>query len=137
MNIPWTGVNLWAVLAGTVASMILGGLWYSVLFGKVWLKLMGWKKEDIRKGDVNQAMAQTIVWAIVKAYGMALLVSAAGVQGAADGLVLGALVSALIVLPTIGTNYAFESKPPALLALTVGNHAAALLALGAILGAWR
>jgi hypothetical protein len=137
MNIPWTGVNLWAVLAGTVASMMLGWLWYSVLFDKAWIKLMGWKKEDIRKADVNKAMAQTIVWAIVKAYGMALLVSAAGVQGVVDGLILGALVSAVIVLPTIGTNYAFEARPPALLAITVGNHAASLLALGAILGAWR
>ena len=137
MNIPWTGVNLWAVLAGTVASMILGGLWYSVLFGKAWKNLMGWKKEDVQQGDVNKAMAQTIVWAIVKAYGMALLVSAVGAQGMRDGLALGALVSAVIVLPTIGTNYAFEKKPPALLAITVGNHAASLLALGAILGAWR
>ena len=41
MNIPWTGVNLWAVLAGTVASMVLGALWYSVLFGKAWKQLMG------------------------------------------------------------------------------------------------
>jgi hypothetical protein len=125
------------VLAGTVASMILGGLWYSVLFGKAWKNLMGWKKGDVQQADVNKAMAQTIVWAIVKAYGMALLVSAVGAQGVRDGLVLGALVSAVIVLPTIGTNYAFEKKPPALLAITVGNHAVSLLALGAILGAWR
>lgn len=33
---------LWAILAGVATNMILGMLWYGPLFGKAWLRGMGW-----------------------------------------------------------------------------------------------
>lgn len=34
-------INYYAVLAGAVASMIIGGIWYGPLFGKKWLEIIG------------------------------------------------------------------------------------------------
>ena len=138
MNIAWTAVNPWAALVALLAHMLIGVLWYSpVLFGNAWVRLSGVKKEDIQSSDVNKAMAMTIAWSVVKVYGLALLVGATGAAGVVGGLTLGLLLAVTIVLPSIGINYAFEKKPGALLALTVGNHAAALVVACAILAVWR
>jgi hypothetical protein len=35
-------LNLWAILAATVAAFVLGGLWYSpLLFGRAWVRANG------------------------------------------------------------------------------------------------
>ena len=44
------GVNLWAVLASAVATMVAGFLWYSpALFAKPWTILMGYDPNDKAK----------------------------------------------------------------------------------------
>ena len=41
-----TGFIILAAVAAAVASMILGGLWYGPLFGKIWMRFMGWNPSD-------------------------------------------------------------------------------------------
>ncbi len=138
MTLSWTDVNFLAILVSVVAHQAFGGLWYSqALCGKAWMELTGVKIEEIKRQDVAKAMTQAIVWSLVKAYAFALLIVAAGITGAVGGMVLGALLGLGAVLPAIGTNYAFESKPPKMLAITIGNHAIGYVIMGAILGAWR
>lgn len=43
--IGFEGVNLFAVLAAALVAFILGSLWYTVLFGKLWMQLAGVKKD--------------------------------------------------------------------------------------------
>ena len=38
------GVNIWAVLAATVAQFVLGAIWYMPLFGKLWGQIHGFDK---------------------------------------------------------------------------------------------
>ena len=46
------GVNLWAVLASAVATMVAGFVWYSpALFAKPWTILMGYDPNDKAKMD--------------------------------------------------------------------------------------
>ena len=45
-------VNFLAVLAGAVFNMVLGTLWYGPLFGKLWMKLIEKKKEDIESNPL-------------------------------------------------------------------------------------
>ena len=101
-------------------------------------KLMGWKKEDIRKADVNKAMAQTIVWAIVK-----------GVRHGASGVGRGGAGGGGRPdprRPGVGGDRAADDRNQ--LRLRGGDLRRCwrspwettpplLLALGAILGAWR
>lgn len=37
-------VNIWAVLAATVAMFVVGAFWYMVPFGKIWGKIHGFDK---------------------------------------------------------------------------------------------
>ena len=43
---PHIDVNLWAIGTALVSSFLLGGLWYGPLWGKVWLKEVGFKEND-------------------------------------------------------------------------------------------
>jgi len=42
-------INYWAVLVAALATFLLGGLWYTALFGKTWVKLHGYGDEQVKK----------------------------------------------------------------------------------------
>lgn len=42
-------VNLVAAVAAAVASMVVGCIWYGVIFGKAWMKLTGKKEMGDKK----------------------------------------------------------------------------------------
>ena len=41
------GLNWCAALATIIANLVLGFLWYGPVFGKMWVKLVGKKKDDL------------------------------------------------------------------------------------------
>lgn len=47
MTLPWPPLNLLAVIVTGVAAFLLGGIWYTALFGKLWIKLHGYTKEQV------------------------------------------------------------------------------------------
>jgi hypothetical protein len=78
MNID---VNLLAVLACGVASMVLGFLWYGPLFSKPWVKEMGWDINDTQrmesmKKSASWAYPQQFVGALIMAYVFAHILGA-------------------------------------------------------------
>jgi hypothetical protein len=84
-------VNWIAVLLGGVLSMVLGFLWYGPLFGKLWLRTIG-KREDELKSSAGMYIL-AFVAALATAYVLAVLVSALGVTTWWRGAILGAVVS--------------------------------------------
>lgn len=66
--INFGGFNWWAVLVATVVGFALGALWYSpVLFSKPWMKLQGFKEDDLRKGWIT-AMIVTFITTFLTAF---------------------------------------------------------------------
>jgi hypothetical protein len=59
-------INYWAVLVCGVAYMVIGSLWYGPLFGRWWMKQMGYSAETMGKPMANGMTA----W---KAMGLGLL----------------------------------------------------------------
>lgn len=53
-------VNIWAVLAGAVASMIIGSVWYGPLFGRTWMQLNGVDLNDVEKIRAMQKAAMPL-----------------------------------------------------------------------------
>lgn len=43
--VGFEGINLLAVLAAGAAAFVIGSLWYTVFFGKLWMKLAEVKKQ--------------------------------------------------------------------------------------------
>ena len=57
-------INYWAVLAATIAAIVLGFLWYGPLFGKVWMQLMGMDKKKMDKNMKKQMTKSYIILVI-------------------------------------------------------------------------
>ncbi len=59
-------MNYIAILAAAVASMVIGALWYGPLFGKVYIRAMGWEnKSTAEKKQMQKAMATSYIWQFI------------------------------------------------------------------------
>lgn len=83
-------VNYIAVVLGAVLNMILGMLWYGPLFGKLWLRLIDKKAEDIQGSP--RLYVFSFVAAILAALTLALVVGAFGATGFFRGVLSGGVV---------------------------------------------
>jgi hypothetical protein len=64
-------VNIWGVVAATVAAMAIGGVWYSkAAFGKTWMKLAKIDEARVAKEGM-QSMVGMLFISLVMAYVMA------------------------------------------------------------------
>lgn len=126
-------VNYWAVLAATVVTMVLGFLWYSVLFGNAWVKQLGKKKEEM-SGGVGLTYGLTALTALIGSWVLALLLTMADETTIASGLLAGLLIG-IAVSVKIGMNYLFEKRPLGLYLITIGYHLVSFLIAGLLIGA--
>ncbi|MGB8956567.1 MAG: DUF1761 domain-containing protein [Tumebacillaceae bacterium] len=135
MSFDMSSMNLWAVLVSVVISMVFGALWYSpVLFGNVWMKLVGLKPGETR--TATGPMIGTVIMTIIATYLLAVFIELAGATTAMEGLVVGLLLS-LVIAAKIAINYFFEGRGFQLYLLTIGFHVIPYLIGGVLLAAWR
>ena len=87
----FAGVNWVAILLGGLFSMVLGFLWYGPLFGKLWLRSIGKKAEELQSSPQMYIIA--FIAALVTAYVLAVLIGALGISVWWRGALLGAIVS--------------------------------------------
>ncbi len=133
-------INYLAVIVAAVADMVVGGLWYSVLFAKMWMKAAGKTKKDMEgKGkEAMQSMGLSTLAALVTAYVMAHMLQYIGAIDvrsawfAAFWLWLGFLAAG--VLPA----YAYEGQHRkwSLYFIFIGYKLVAFFAMALILTYW-
>jgi hypothetical protein len=139
MNI---GINLWAVLACGVASMMLGFLWYGPLFSRVWVKEMGWDSNDTQrmeqmKKSASTAYPQAFIGALLLAYVFAhvLLVFQSDSVGMA---MQGAFWMWLgFIVPVKYSDKLWGGKSFTLFFIDTGYYLVQLLLFAAILHTWQ
>src|SRR3989344_1004113 len=120
-------VNLWFILLAAVAQMVVGFLWYSpLLFGNLWMKLMGHTKASLEKA--KQDMARTYGLSFVSALVMAYVLRHASVfaaeyfgqQGISVGLSTAFWMWLGFVMPVQFTAVLFNKEPYKLFLLNTG-----------------
>ena len=129
-------INLWAVLAAGVASLILGGLWYSlVLFGKAWSAASGVTEEQAKSANMAKTLGTAFVLALIGAavFAMFLGPRPAPMFAMAAGLSAGLCW----VAGSFGINYLFEQRPLRLFLINGGYHTVQYTVIGAVLGLWQ
>ena len=128
-------VNWIAVVLGAVFSMALGFLWYGPLFGKVWLRSIGKKADDLSSSAGMYVFA--FLGALVSAYVLAALIGALGITVWWHGAVLGAVVSLGIGSMAALVNGIFH-RVPALAWLLFALYQLLLNAVeGLVFAVWR
>jgi hypothetical protein len=125
-------VNLIAVLLCGVASLVLGGIWYSpMLFAKAWQREAGLSDEQAKSGNMAMIFGGAFVLSLIAAYVFGMFLGAMPLAGA-----VGAGFSAGLcwVGASYGINYLFERRSFALWAINAGYHTLQFTLFGLILG---
>jgi len=129
-------MNLWAVLTCGIASMLLGGLWYSpALFGNAWLRATGITEAKARAANMAAVMGSAFLLSLIGATVFALFLGPKPELGFAIGA--GASAGLCWVAGSFGINYLFEQRPLRLFFINGGYHTLQYTLIGVILGAWH
>lgn len=123
-----------AVLLCGLATLLIGGLWYSpLLFAAVWQREAGVSNEALRSGSMPVRFGGAFVLGILAGAVFALFIGTemtivqATAAGAAAGIAW--------VAASFGVNYLFERRSLRLWLINGGYHAVQFTAFGAIVGA--
>jgi Protein of unknown function (DUF1761) len=84
-------INWLAVVAATVAYIALGGLWFTVFFGKAYAASLGREKIE-QKGMPPIFIVGPAVCGLAVVITSAVLIRALGIDAISDGLLFGAIV---------------------------------------------
>lgn len=136
MALDFGSLNWLAILAGLVAHMILGAVWFGVFAGP-WSRLAhpGKTREQIQAGPkwiYGIAAAGGLVTAIV----LAATLDAVGATDLGTALLTTLILWVGFVVVKYATTYAFEYRSWTLLAIDVGYPLVSMLAMATILALW-
>ena len=137
-------VNYVAVLAAAILSMIIGSLWFGPLFGKQWMKLMNFKKQDM-KGMKSSDMAKLYGVQFVGSLFMAFVLSHALVfaatylreSGVSAGLQTGFWNWIGFIAPVTVGSVLWEGKSWKSWLFNNAYYLVSLCAMGMLLAVWK
>lgn len=133
-------INFLAVVLATVASMVVGSLWYMPqVFGNRWMKLAGVSKKDMEKNSWKPILV-SIATSFVLAYVLAHFIYLADAFYAGDySFLMSALLTSLwawfgFTALRIWTHDIFEGRAKELTLLNAVHELVTFLAMGLIIG---
>lgn len=127
-------VNYWAVLAAAASAFVLGGLWYSVLFGKVWSREAGVTEAMARQGHPAKVFGGAFVLSLFAAYAFATFL---GTTPWKEATLYGFTAGLFWVATSFGINYLFAERSFKLWLVDGGYHTLQFTLYGLIIGLWR
>ena len=126
-------VSLVATVVATVFGFVLGALWYGPLFGKRCMAAVGMTGEELRKDfSPVKTYGATFVLGLVASYVFGLYLGPN--PGRAFSIVAGAAAGLCWVATALATNYLFERRSTALIAINGGYHAVRFTVIGLTFG---
>ncbi len=133
-------VNWTAVLAAAAACMVLGSLWYGPLFGKAWMKSMGWDPNQPMTPEKKKAGNKAMMWmvpvSLLTAYVLAHFVDYTASVTWAEGAQTGFWIWLGFQLTLLIQSVIFEGKKRETMVINASYQLAALTTMGAILAVW-
>jgi len=141
MNIDFSAIKWPAVAVAAVASFLLGGAWYSAIFGKLWIRLHGYSDEKLAemKAKISPPrffggmVASYFVLAVV----VAILVGLLDLKGAGAGVVLGLLLWAGPAAAIGFTGHLASDRRNGIYLIDAAFQLVCLVTQGIILASWR
>ncbi len=130
-----TQINHLAVIAAAVSAFLLGGLWYSLLFGKAWMSATGISEEQAAQANQAKIFGVAFIWSLLGAYVFAIFLGPEPAFAFAAGV--GLLAGLFWVTGSFAINYQFEQRPAKLLFINGGYHTLQYTLYGTILGLWH
>src|SRR5262245_54944855 len=134
-------INFLAVFVATLVAFLVGGVWYTALFGKLWIKLHDYSEERMAAMKARRPppvfFGTMIVSYLVLALATAVLLTGFPTRNALTGAMVGAILW-LGPAAAIGmTGHIASDKANGLYLIDVGCELGYLVLMGLILGAWH
>lgn len=133
-------INYPAVLVAAIVHFIIGGLWYGLIFGNLFLRLIEWTPAQLQQiQSQNHVMEYVIAFicSLVLVYILAHFVQYTKAKGFAGGMQTAAWLWLGFVATTQLATVIFEQRRLGLYLLNVGYQLVAGLICGGILAAWK
>lgn len=124
-------INLLSVFLASLTSLILGFLWYSVLFAKEWQKLSGVTNTQLKTGMLKRAVGSYLL-SLIMAINLAFFIGPS--ETSSFGLFAGFAAGFGWVAMAFGSNYLFEHRPIKLYLINAGYNILLLSIMGYIIG---
>ncbi len=107
--------NLLAIVIAALIPMFLGFIYYHPkVFGKVWMDSLGFKEEDLKKGNMGVIMGISLLMSTMLSFFILVNVDGPGQEGQFDnfrhGVFHGVLIGLMVAMPVLVTNGLFERK---------------------------
>lgn len=129
-------INYWAVLVSALATFAIGSIWYSpVLFANVWMKELGFTKENMGKPNMLKTFGVSFLLMLIISFNLAAFIGPE--SDLQFGMTAGALAGIGWVATAIGINYLYEQKSFKIWLINAGYMAVSFTVMGAILGVWH
>ncbi len=140
MNPDFTALNYLAIAVAALATFFLGALWYTALFGKMWLKLNAYTEEKMKEMHARHPppvffgvmLAAYFVIALV----FAVLAQVLKIDTWASGMIFGYwlwIIAAAIQI----TGHISSDRHWGIYFINMGYQIIYLIMMGTIIGAWR
>jgi len=135
----FSGINYIAVLVAGALGFGLGGVWYRLL-AEPWKAANGFTTEQIRAHHGKDAGPWPLIIALVAdlvmAWMLAGVIGHLGAVSVKNGVIAAAFIWFGFVVTTLAVNNTFGMRSPKLILIDGGHWLAALLLMGAVIGAW-
>jgi hypothetical protein len=128
--------NFWAILVVALIQWVLGALWYSLLFRKPWMALVG-HKPDAKPKAAAVAMISSFIGGLVLSYVLAHVIVWASAWTWHRGAVVGAICWLGFIAAPLFAQHLYEKRPFKLFAINAGYWFVALVVSGVVLAVWR
>jgi len=140
MVLPQVSINYLAVLVSAVASMIIGGLWYSpLLFGKLWIKLSNVTPkqiEEAKKKGMTKAYILMFISSLVMAYIIAHFVDYVQAVDMITALQLTFWIWLGFIVTVLLSSVLWEGKPVKLFLINISHYLVSIGVMSIILSLW-
>jgi hypothetical protein len=139
MPLPTVTIDYIPVLLATIVSMVIGFLWFSALFGKVWMREMKFTAKDMaaaKKKGMGKNYMLVFITTFITAYVLAHFVQYLNLTTATAGLQLGFWIWLGFFATTQLGMVLWENKSWTLYIVTTLHNLVSLLVMSSILVAW-
>lgn len=101
-------LNYLAILLAAAAKFVIGGIWFSpILFGDLWLKETGLKKEEL--GRPRDALLTGLIICILVSFSFAILLQMLALD-LRSAMAVGVIIAIGITAAQIGLSFPFEGR---------------------------
>ena len=132
--VDFASLNWLAILVATVASFVLGYVWYGPVFGKAWLAALGKTEDEIKPSPTPFII--TFFTTFITCVAMAVFLDMLQVTSLMGGALLGFTVGIAFITCSAVSDGAYCRWSWALVALQSGYRTVYCVIMGMILAVW-